>query len=83
MIDSWWESYEKPRQCVKDITLLRKVHIIKVMVFTVVMYRCKSWTTKKAEGQRIDAFKLMLEKTLESLLDRKEIKPVNLKGNQP
>ena len=83
MIDSWRESYEKPRQCVKDITLLRKVHIIKVMVFTVVMYRCKSWTTKKAEGQRIDAFKLMLEKTLESLLDRKEIKPVNLKGNQP
>ena len=63
--------------------MLRKVHIIKVMVFTVVMYRCKSWTTKKAEGQRIDAFKLMLEKTLESPLDSKEIKPVYPKGNQP
>ena len=60
MIDSWQESYDKLRQCVKnkDITLLRKVHVIKVVVFTVVVYRCESWTTKKAEGQRIDAFKL-------------------------
>ena len=41
-----------------------------------------SWTVKKAECQRTDAFEL-LEKTLESSLDYKEIKPVNLKGNQP
>ena len=42
----------------KDITLLTKVHIVKAIVFPVVMYRCESWTIKKAENQRIDAFKL-------------------------
>ena len=53
------------------------------MVFTVVRYRCESWTIKKAEYQRNDIFKLVLEKTLESLLDSKDIKTVNPKGNQP
>ena len=43
----------------KDITLLIKVYIVKVMVFPVVMYGCESWTIKKAEPQRIDAFKLL------------------------
>ena len=43
---------------IKDITLLMKVHIAKAMVFSVVMYRCESWTIKKAEHRRIDAFKL-------------------------
>ena len=48
------------------------------------MYRCESWTIKKAEHQRIDAFQIVvLERTLESPLDCKEIKPVNPKGNQP
>ena len=42
----------------RDITLLRKVHIVKVMVFPVVMYGCESWTTKKAECWRIDGFEL-------------------------
>ena len=42
----------------RDITLLTKVHLVKVMVFPVVMYGCESWTTKKAEYQRIDAFEL-------------------------
>ena len=42
----------------RDITLLTKVRIVKAMVFSVVMYRCESWTIKKAENQRIDAFKL-------------------------
>ena len=64
------------------ITLLTKVHIVKAMVFPVVMYGCESWTIKKAEQQRIDAFELWLEKTLESPLDCKEIKPVHPKGNQ-
>ena len=41
-----------------DITLLTKVHIVKAMVFPVVMYRCESWTIKKAECRRIDAFEL-------------------------
>ena len=42
----------------RDITLLTKVHIVKAMVFPVVMYRCESWTIKKAERQRIDAFEM-------------------------
>ena len=42
----------------RDITLLTKVHLVKDMVFPVVMYGCESWTIKKAECQRIDAFKL-------------------------
>ena len=42
----------------RDITLQTKVHLVKVMVFPVVMYGCESWTTKKAEHQRIDAFEL-------------------------
>ena len=42
----------------RDITLPTKVHLVKVMVFPVVMYGCESWTVKKAEHQRIDAFEL-------------------------
>ena len=42
----------------RDIAFPRKVHIVKAMVFPVVMYRCESWTIKKAEHQRIDAFEL-------------------------
>ena len=42
----------------RDITLPTKVHIVKAMVFPVFMYRCESWTIKKAECQKIDAFKL-------------------------
>ena len=65
----------------RDITSLTKVCLVKAMVFPVVMYGCESWTTKKAERQRIDAF-VVLEKTLENPLDCKEIQPVNPKGNQ-
>ena len=61
-----------------------KVHLVKAMVFPVVMYGCESWTIKKAEHWRIDVFSTVaLKKTVESPLDRKEIKPVNPKGNQP
>ena len=42
----------------RDITLLTKIHLVKAMVFPVVMYGCESWTVKKAERQRIDAFEL-------------------------
>ena len=59
-----------------------KVRLVKAMVFPVVMYGCESWTIKKSELQRIVAFELVLEKTLESPLDCKEIKMVNHKGNQ-
>ena len=66
----------------RDITLATKVHLVKAMVFPVVMYGCESWTVKKAEHRRIDAFlTVVLEKTLESSLNCKEIKPVHLKGN--
>ena len=67
----------------RDITLLTKVHIVKVMVFPEVMYGHKRWTIKKVEHQRIDAFELWCWGTLESSLDSKEIKSVNPKGNQP
>ena len=66
----------------RDITLSTNIRLIKVKVFPVVMYGCESWTIKKAERRRIDAFKLVLEKTLESPLDCKEIQPVHPKGNQ-
>ena len=59
-----------------------KVRIVKAMVFPVVMYGCESWTIKKAEHQRIDAFEIVLEKTLESPLDYKEIQLVHPKGGQ-
>ena len=42
----------------RDITLLTKVHLVKAMVFPVVMYGCESWTVKKAERRRMDAFEL-------------------------
>ena len=66
----------------RDTTLPTNVCLVKAMVFPLVMYGCESWTIKKAERQRIDAFELWLEKTLESPLDCKEIQPINSKGNQ-
>ena len=67
----------------RDITLSTEVHLVKAMVFPVVMYGCKSWIINKAEHKRIDAFALWcLEKTLESPLDCKEIQPVHPKGDQ-
>ena len=65
----------------RDSTLLTKVHLVKAMVFSVVMYRYEIWIIKKAECQRIDAFEMCW--TLESPRDCREIKPVNPKGNQP
>ena len=67
----------------KDITLPTKVHLVKAMVFPVVMYGCESWTVKKAECQRIDAFELWCWRGLESPLDCKEIQPVHSEGDQP
>ena len=66
----------------RDITLSTKVYLVKAMVFPVVIYGCDSWTIKKAEHWRIDAFVLWCWKTLECPLDCKEIKPVYWKGNQ-
>ena len=68
----------------RDIILLTKAHLVKAMVFPVVMYGCESWTIRKAEGRRIDAFELWCWRRLflESPLDSKEIKPINPKGTQ-
>ena len=66
----------------RDIILPTKVHLVKAMIFPVVMYRCENWTIKKAECQRIDAFELWCWRRLESPMDCKEIKPVNPEGNQ-
>ena len=67
----------------RDITLPTKVHLVQAIVFPVVMYGWESWTVKKAERLRIDAFwTVVLEKTLESPLDWKEIQPVHPKGDQ-
>ena len=65
----------------RDITLSTKVHLVKAIGFIVVMYGGESWTIKKAECWRIDAFEL-LEKTLESPLDCKEIQLVHPEGDQ-
>ena len=66
----------------RDITLPTKVSLVKAMVFPVVMYGCESWTVKKAECQRIDAFELWCWRRLMSPLDCKEIQPVHPKGDQ-
>ena len=64
----------------RDITLPTKVHIAKAMVFPMVIYACENWTIKKAECLRIDAFEMWC---CRRPLDSKEIKPLNIKGNQP
>ena len=66
----------------RDITLSTKVHLVKAMVFPVVMYGCESWTIKKAERWGIDAFELWCWRRLLSPLDCKDIQPVYPKGNQ-
>ena len=67
----------------RDPILPTKTHLVKAMVFPVVMYGCESWTIKKADHRRTDAFKLCYWIRLESPLDYTEIKPINPKGNQP
>ena len=79
------KSYDQPREHIKKQRHLpTKACLVKAMVFPVVMIACESWTIKKAECWRIDAFELcvVLETTLERPLDCKEIKPVHPKGNQ-
>ena len=68
----------------RDVTLPTKVHLVKAMVFPVVMYGCESWSIKKAECWRIDDFELWYWRRVLRVFwtDYKEIKPVNPKGNQ-
>ena len=66
MITPWKKNYDQPRQDIKKQrhALPTKVHLIKAMVFPVVMYGCENWTVKKAEWQRINAFELWCWKRL-------------------
>jgi len=66
----------------RDIILPTKAHLVKAMVFPVVMYGCESWTMKKAERRRIEALNCGVGKTLESPLDCKEIQLVHPRRNQ-
>ena len=66
----------------RDITLSTKVCLVKAMVSLVVMYGCESWTIKKAEHRRIDAFELWCWRKLLRVPWTKEIQPVHPKGNQ-
>ena len=87
MLTPWKESYDQPRQHIKDQTHYQRstrVHLVKAMVFPVVMYGCERWTVKKAERLRIDAFELWCwRRLLRVPLDCKEIQPVHPKVNQP
>ena len=67
----------------RDSTLPTKVGLVKAMVFPVVMYRCESWTVKKAEHRRIDAFEVWCWRRLEHPLDCKEIQPVHSEEIRP
>ena len=67
----------------RDITLPINIHLVKAMVFPVVMYGCVSWTMKKAEHRRIDAFELWCWRRLLRVLWAVRIQLVNPKGNQP
>ena len=80
MLAPWKESYDQPRQHIKKQRhQSTEICLVKAMVYPVVMYGCESWTIKKAECRRIDAFELRLEKTLESPLDCKDIQAVRPK----
>ena len=84
MLTPWKESYDQPRQHIKKQRhyCANKIHLVKAVVFPVVMYGCESWTIKKAECQRIAVFELLCWRRLKSLLDCKEIQPVHPKGYQ-
>ena len=66
----------------RDVTLLTKVHLVKAMVFPIVMCGCESWTIKKVARKNWCFWTVVLEMTLESPLDCKEIQPVQPRGNQ-
>ena len=90
MLAPWKKSYDKPEKYIKkqSHTLPTKVHIVKAMVFPVIMHGCESWTVKKAEYQRIDAFQLWWGRRLLRLpwtpgrSNQSILKENNPKGNQ-
>ena len=83
MLAPWKKSYDQPRQHIKKQRhYFTNKGLVKAMVSPVVMYGCETWIIKKAEHQRIDAFELWCLRRFKSLLDCKEIQPVNPKRNQ-
>ena len=84
MFAPWKKSYDQSRQHIKKQRhcFADKCPSSQIMFFSVVMYGYESWTTKKAEHRRIDAFELCWRRLLRVSLDCKEIQPVNPKGNQ-
>ena len=83
MLAPWKESYDQPRQPIKKQRhyFASKGHPVKTMVFPVVMYACETWTLKLS-AKELMLLNVVLEKTLESPLDCKDIQPVHPKGNQ-
>ena len=81
---SWKKSYDQPREHIKKQRhyFANKVHLVKAMVFPVVMYGCESWTIEKAECRRIDAFELWCWRRLLRVPWTAEIIAINSKGNQ-
>ena len=84
MLAPWKKSYDKPRQHIKK----QRHHfadkaLVKAMFFPVAMYRCKNWTIKQTELEELMPSNAVMEKTLESPLACKRVKPVKPKGNQP
>ena len=81
---TWKKSYGKTTQHIKKQRhyFANKVCLVKAMVFPVVMYRCKSWTIKKDEHQRIDAFELWCWRRLLRAPWTEKIQPVHPKGNR-
>ena len=84
MLAPWKKSYEQPQQHIKKQRhyLPTKVYLGKAMVFLLVMYGCESWTLKKAEHRRIDAFELWCWRKLLRIPLTAEFKRVNPEGNQ-
>ena len=83
MLTSWKKSHDSPRELIcRVITLPTKVRLVKAMVFPVVMYRCELDYKQNWAPKNWCFWTVLLEKTLESPLDRKEIQPVHPKANQ-
>ena len=84
MLAPWKKSYHQPKQHIKKqiCYFADKVHLIKAMVFPIVMCGCESWRIKKVAVKNWCFLTVVLEKTLESPLDCKDIQPVHPRGNQ-
>ena len=85
MLTPWKKSYDQPRQHIKKqrLTLPTKVHLLKAMAFPIVIYGCESWTIKKAECQRIDAFELWCWRRLLKVKEESEKTGLKLSIQKP